>query len=173
VLARLETVPGIEEARVDWTGAYFLLKLAPTADTAAIPRLSGAVLGSDPVRLDTAAEEAHIAAFRRGEPWMRSGETLRLSGEEARVWGGRIADDTARDAGLDDAKSRSLKSLFQSELLRAFERAHASEGSLSERLSREWPALLQHTLEECRGFLSEEETSRVGDILRKRFGGSR
>ena len=116
---------------------------------------------------------SRIASFRRGDRWMRTGETLALSEEEARVLGERIADGIAGDLGLDDGRTASLRALFQTEIYRGFERAHASEGPLGQRLDREWPGLLDRVLAGSREFLTEEQVTRLGDALRARFGGGR
>ncbi|HEU4396084.1 MAG TPA: hypothetical protein VFS92_11000 [Planctomycetota bacterium] len=172
MLAQLEALPGVDEARVDWTGEHFLLLLGEQADPGDVERRVARVLGAAPARLEGAARAEKVASFRRGEAWMRSGETLRLSDEEARVLAVRTGDAIAGEMGLDGVKADALRELLREEIFRAFQRIHAAAGGLEERLERDAPVVLERIGAGCRRFLADDESEQVLAALRRRFGRS-
>lgn len=169
MLAQLDKVPGVAESRIDWTGHYFLLKVADGVEPEGVVDPAREVLGSGAQRLKAAAETEQIAAFEHGEPWMRSGETLRLSGEEARVLGDRFTTDAAKESGLDAAKTQRLRELVQDETKRLLESLHAEGGNVSDRFMTGWAPAVQRVHERSREFLTQAESDRVSEILRARF----
>lgn len=171
MLARLDTLPGIEESRVDWTGRYVLLKLRPGTDPAAVVPQAGEILAGGVRPLEGPAAEVQLASFRRGEPWMRSGETLRMSIEESKVLSLRLAQRAARDAGLEEDRTRRLEGLLKAELDAAIGGLHASGKPPDRtRFRRDWERLVDGLVERSRAFLDEAEASRVKEALLRGFG---
>jgi hypothetical protein len=164
VLARLDKTPGVRESRVDWTGRHFLLKLDPGADVGAVTRAAAAVLGAEARRVDADVEMAHVERYRRGEPWMRAGETRRLSAEEAGALAKRFAAGASRKAALSGEEARRLEEVLREEIGAAFERVHASEEPL-ERLGEEFPLVLERVTGRLMGFLTADKARRVTDAL--------
>jgi hypothetical protein len=166
VLARLDEVGGVRESRVDWTGHYFLLRLDPEADETRVAAAATSVLGDAATRADAETSARELDAFRRGEPWMRAGETLRLSREEARIIAARRAAEAARAGGLDESQTRRLAELVEAEVAAVFERIHAAGGGPGKRFAPEWAAALDRVMAGARGFLTEEQAARVREGLR-------
>ena len=75
MLASLEEIPGVREARVHHDGVYFLFALE--SDTAAFDVLEGArELLPDARRPPSGTETELVASFLRGETWLRSSDTV-------------------------------------------------------------------------------------------------
>lgn len=168
MLAQLDKVEGVAESRVDWTGRYFLLKIAPGRNpegvaTLAISTLKGAR------RLTAAQEAEQVAAYRRGEPWMRAGETLKLSQYEARVLAERFGDEAARKSGLDADQSRRLKVLIEEELSAAFQRVQGDDAQLVARFRKEWPVVVRRIAERSRDFTAGEQRNIIVETLEDCF----
>ena len=138
MLARLDGIEGVEASRVDWTGRHLLLVLKPGADSRRAVAEAKGLLGGRARRLGAAEEAAEVAAFERGEPWMRVGESARLSGREAEVLSARLAAQVAEGAGLDESEAARVATVLREELTAAFERAHEAGGEVR-RLDAELP----------------------------------
>jgi hypothetical protein len=129
VLARLNSIPGVIEARVEASGQVFQLDCAPTADPVGIPSAALAVLGKAaaiPAGEDSEPEPGDLGDI---EIWFNSRTVISLSLIEARIlarlWGGAAA----AYAGLDpDSANRFLAILFR-ELAREFKAMHAEGGT--------------------------------------------
>lgn len=154
---------------MDWTGRYILLRLSPEADEARVRTAAASILGEGTTRLDRAAEAKKIEAYRSGEPWMRSGETLRLSQEEARILARRFAGNAAGEAGLTEEASRRLVSILEEEIAAAFERMHASQEGPEHRFAGEWATVLERLTTRTRAFLTKEQDERVVASLRRQL----
>ena len=96
MLAQLESIQGVREARVDWTGQKFLLTVDGSIEPERILAATSKLLGPTIERLSPAEEQEQIATYKAGAPWLRSGETARMSAHEARVLAERYATDAAR-----------------------------------------------------------------------------
>ncbi|HKS16400.1 MAG TPA: hypothetical protein VJU16_03755 [Planctomycetota bacterium] len=125
-LARLDQLPGVVESRTDWEGRHVLIRLAPDATVDDVVIRATRILGTGSRRLAGAAESGQLASFRRGDPWMRSAETIRLSHHEASVLGARFARSASDRAGLDDGQRRKLEAILTEEIGKLFEWMHAS-----------------------------------------------
>jgi len=165
VLAQIDKLEDVRESRVDWTGRLVLLHLKETADEGRAIREAAGALGEGTHRVGPDVETASIAAYRRGEPWLRANETLRLSREEARVIAEHEGSLAAKEAGLSSEKTRKLIALVQQEVNAAFERVEKSEGSVGGKLRKELKAAELRSLERSREFLSKEEIERVASSL--------
>jgi len=153
VLAQLDSVPGVVESRVDWTGTRFLLRLARGADEAAIADQSAQVLGDRAVA-DDDEERAALEGLRRGETWMRSGETLRLSREESHILAERLGGQIAQQLDLTPQQRERLIAVFQRELFGAFARIHRSGDRTDATLEAQMRRGGARIVEACREFLS-------------------
>ena len=138
MLARLDKVPGVEESRSDWEGRLVLIRLAPDASLEAVLAGAKSVLGPRTRRLDPTAEGESVASFRRGDRWMSSKETSRMSRHEARVLGKRFADQAGGPAKLNESQRQRLEALLTVEINAAFERILASGEGLGATARREW-----------------------------------
>lgn len=156
MLARLDRIPGVVESRVDRSGRRFLLTLDPGADEGDVAREARSELGGDVDVLDREAEDALLASRRRGDTWVTSDETIRLSREEAGILAARFGEESAREIGLSVGKTRDLVEVLEKEVAAAFERFHGRGDALM--LFRdEQPAISARVLEASRSFLTEAE----------------
>jgi hypothetical protein len=162
VLALLDEVPGVAESRVDWTGRLFLLALEPHARADAIVPEARTVLGGDVRRLEPGAELAAVASYRRGDAWMRSGETVELSRTEARVLAQRHGQEAARAIGLDAQQTGRLIAVIEGEVAAAFERIHAAGRGLPADQGAIFAGVAEGTLAKSRAFLTAEQMQRLG-----------
>jgi len=165
VLARLDEIPGVAESRVDWTGKRFLLTLEGEASHDVVGERASVTLGDGARLLDD--EEVHdvLNSYRKGETWMRAGETLQLSRFEAGVLAKRYGDEAAAEIGLDEERTKKLVVLFEQELTRAFEHTHAGEGI--EDLPAEFESAAKRILDLSAGFLNSEQQAGLASYLRR------
>lgn len=155
MLARLDEIDGVAESRVDWTGTRVLVTLSANADKPRVETAVESALGADARVLDERATREVLDSYRKGEAWMRSGETLQLSRFEAGVLAKRHGAAAAAEIGLDEAKTQKLVALIEAELDRAFERAHA-EGGI-DALGGEIDAAGERVLDASGAFLDAEQ----------------
>jgi hypothetical protein len=170
VLAQLDRMPGVAESRVDWEGAHVLIRLSPGADARDVIARASAVLGEGALRLESAAEAEKLASWRRGDSWMRSGETIRLSRHEAGVLGARYAKGAAGPANLTGDQTTRLEKVLTDEIAGLFERMHAS-GTKPGQVSKE----LLHPLEtrirtRGREFATGPQTDAIFEALKSALG---
>lgn len=165
VLALLDDVPGVDESRVDWTGRFVLLKLQSGASTEAIVANADEILGGDVRRLDAHEEAEAIASYRRGDQWMRSGETRRLSREEARVIANRDGREAGREAGLTDDQTERFVAIMETEIAAAFGRIHDEGKGLPRRFDATFRDVVSKTLEKSATFLSEAQRHAIEDYF--------
>ena len=170
MLARLDEIPGVAESRVDWTGKRFLLSLEGVANKGHVEAEASSALGEGARLLDGDEVREVLDSYRKGEKWMRAGETLTLSRFEAGVLAKRYGNEVAADLGLDEEATRKLVTLFEQELNRAFDRTHAGQGI--EAVPAEFAAAAKRILESSAGFLDPQQQSALADYL-KRFEVSR
>ncbi len=168
MLRRLDGIPGVAESRVDWSGKFVLLGLAPGADREAVAATALALLGSRAGRLDPAAAAEQVAAFRRGERWMRAGETIEMSREEARVLSRRFAERAASEEGLATEETTRVMAALDEAISAATRRVHESGEA-----PRADPSRIQELLApveaRLREFLPEDRAARVAAALRRGF----
>ncbi|HEU4339144.1 MAG TPA: hypothetical protein VFS19_03675 [Planctomycetota bacterium] len=169
MLAQLDKVDGVHEARVDWTGKTLLIRVKDSADPDVVAAHATRHLGRNATRLSERRAAECVDGFRRGEPWLRAGETLQLSKHESKVLGKSLA---AKAGGSLDEKSRArLQEILEGELFALFSRIHAGEFTLEEGLERaareSGPRLHQRLLE----FLSPDQATAVMESLRSQLFG--
>lgn len=166
MLAQIDAVNGVQEARVDWTGQSFLLSLDASARPEKVLAELTTILGPTAQRLQPAEEQEQIGTFRSGAPWLRAGETARMSAHEASVLAQRYATDAARDAGLDEERSGRLIALVQDELEKLFGRFEQTGLPSRDVMTAEWRELAGRVAERSRAFLTDTEVERVAAYLR-------
>ena len=170
MLAQLDAIPGIGESRVDWEGKHVLIRLASGASAERV--LAGAIpiLGEGAARLDRAGEADRVASFRRGDPWMRSAETVRLSRHEAGVLGASLSKGAAAKAGLNDDQAKRVRSILTEEIGVLFERMHAS-GTRPNEVKHEDLAALERRLRTRFGeFLTGAQVDATIEHLKSAIG---
>ena len=164
MLAQLDGVDGVAESRVNWTGRAFLVRLKEGADEERVAAAIAPKLGASAKRVDPAV---HVASLRAGEPWMRSGETLKMSQHEAKVLGGRAAAKAAEASGVDAGK---LTAIIEEELVAAFARIQGTYKDLDEGFKKEWPTLIERVKERSRAFATEKQAAAIGESLAAALG---
>jgi hypothetical protein len=161
----LDEIHGVAESRVDWTGTRFLLTLEGDATKSRIGELAASTLGEGARLLDNDEVRDVLDSYRKGETWMRAGETLRLSRFEAGVLAKRYGNEAAAEMALGEEEKRKLVSLFEQELDRAFESAHAGEGIKA--VPAEFEAAAKRILDSSAGFLNSEQQASLADYLKR------
>lgn len=166
MLARLDAVPGVAESRVEASGRFFLLALAPGADPAAVVAAARGALRGRGRALDAAAAAAQLDARERGDPWLSAREVHALSYVEGRIVAFRAADAVAASAGLDGAARAALAEAARAELFLAIERVHAEGGRESSGwFYEEWPRLAAAIAARLRDAVPAPLHGRVAEAL--------
>ena len=169
VLAQLEKVDGVREVRVDWTGRTLLFRVSDSADPDAVAAHANKHLGGKASRLPEPRAAECVESYRRGDPWLRAGETLQLSNHESKVLGKSLAAKAG--ASLDERSRTRLQTILEDELFALFSRVHAGEFDLKEALERgareSAPRVHQKLLE----FLSPDQATAVMESLRAQIFG--
>ena len=159
----------MRESRVDHSGRYFLLALDRDANTDRIVERARDTL-ADARRPEDRVETELIESYRRGDRWMRAGETARLSREEAHILAARHASDAASHLGLDEGKAQKLAAVMDEETVAAFDRIHAAGGGLGPKAQHEFQDGARRVIERSRSFLSEEEVARLSEYIASFLG---
>jgi len=147
-----------------------LIRLAPGAAPEDVVARATPILGKGARRLDAAAEAEQLASFRRGDPWMRSGETIRLSRHEAGVLGARLARDASGRAGLDESQAKRLAAVIKEEINAYFERMHASGTNPEEVKKEDLGPVEQRLRTRCLTFASSAQTDAINEVLKSVVG---
>ena len=166
VLARLQALPGLAQARVDSSGRFFWIEVAGGVEVAEAARAVGTVLGAKARALPDAEAAAQLAARPRGDPWLTTAEVMTLSYVEARLLSVRLAGEARRQSGAGPAEGEALAEAIRLELFGAMERVHAEGGrSSSGWIYDEWPALAEAAAGRCAAVLPPEVRARVAELL--------
>lgn len=164
MLAQLDRLEGVAESRVDWSGREILIRLRTGASPDGVAASAVAHLGSRAQRADPAAA---IKSFRDGDPWMRAGETLKLSKHESIVLGRHYAAQASRDI-LDAEGQGRLALILADEIYAVFERVHAGEIHLNNAMRLESGASLDRIHARLREFASDDQARAIVEALRSR-----
>ena len=168
MLASLQEVEGVAEAKVDHSGRYFLLVLEPGAEPRRAVEQARRWL-EDAERVEPSVEAALVEGYRDGERWFGPRDAERLSREEAR----HLAESEGRAAaaalGLDAERAEKLVRVLEQELARAFERIHAAGGGLGERADAEFAAAAARFVERSAAFLTPDEARRLRERAEQRL----
>ena len=164
MLARIDKIPGVAEARVDRSGRRFLLTIEPGADEAEIVRRTRELIGADADLLDEEAESEALASRRRGDLWVNSAQTIRLSLEEARILAVGMGEDAAAALELSEESTRRLVEAIEKEIGAAFSRLHGRPDAL-QALAGEQSVIAERVLEASRSFLTAEQVAALREFL--------
>ena len=164
MLASLDGISGVREARVHHDGIYFLLELEPEAVVGDVVKSARELL-PDGRRPTSDVEAELIASYRHGATWLRAGDTRELSREEAHILAKRHGEQAAQALSLDETKRRRMIQILDEETVAAFERVHAEGGGLGAKARDEFERAARRTVERCRTFLDERECSRLAEFL--------
>ena len=168
VLASLEAVEGIEEAKVDHSGRYFLLVLELGVEADEVLARARRWL-SDAERAETSVEASLVEGYRRGARWFGPQDVDELSREEARHLAECEGAVAAQALGLDAARAAKLVTVLEEELARAFERIHAAGGGLGERAAAQFEAAAARVVERSATFLTPDEVRRLHEHCEERL----
>ena len=170
MLARLDEIEGVAESRVDWTGKRFLRGWEDGAGMDQVEAQALETLGEGARSLDDGEVRDVLNSYRKGETWMRAGETLQLSRFEAGVLAKRFGGEAAAEIGLDDEGTTKLVALFEQEFIRAFERTHAGQGI--ESVPQEFESASKRILDASASSMTPDQHAALAQYL-KRFEESR
>jgi hypothetical protein len=165
VLASLDEIPGVREARVDHDGVYFLFALEPDASTWAVVESAREFL-PDAHRPAPKKEEELVESYLSGATWLRSGDTKELSREEAHILAQRHGQQAATFLGLDETKTKQMLRILDEETVAAFDRVHAAGGGLGPESHREFEIGTQRTIQRCKAFLDAREIAGLEEYLK-------
>jgi hypothetical protein len=166
VLARLEEVEGVAGARVEATGRFFALVLAPGADEVRTLAAVEAALRTPPRRLPPGEAAAQLARAGRGDPWFSRAEVAELCFVEARLLAARAEGAVASAANLDPAERGAVGDALRDELFLAMERVLAEGGRESSGwFYAEWPAIAARASARAAGVLAPEKSGRAAAAL--------
>jgi len=159
VLARLDALEGVEQARVEVTGRHFVVRIAPDADLAELSSRALSILGPDSRLLAPPWSDSEVAAHGRGELWLASDMARTLSLIEARMLASSLGAAAARAARLGAQAAYELHEILHQELVAAFEQVHDRGGTTD----KSWWV---------RGFAAafERVTSRLTDLTPAQIG---
>ena len=165
MLAQLEEQPEITEARVDWSGRKFLLQSSRgNVSSLALRILTDA--GYDAKAVDAAP---FVESYRAGEPWLRGGETLKLSTKEAEVLAGRWSREAGGRIGLTEEETARTESVLREELMERFRAVHEG-GGIGARDRAGLHRAFGRTGDRCAAFLGESRSAELVEALRKIVG---
>jgi hypothetical protein len=166
VLARLEAVEGIADARVEAGGRFFAVTLAEGADEGTALAGAAAALRCAPRRLPPDEAALQLRARAAGDPWLGRAEVASLSFLESRLLASRGAAAVAGAAGLPDAERGALEDAFRDVLFLAMERVLGEGGRDSSGwFYVEWPALAEEIARRAAPALAPERRSLAADAL--------
>lgn len=156
MLARLDDIAGVNEARVDRSGV--LLRLSASASAIALVHEELRSAGYDAAPLE-AAERVDVLA--RVTDWYGTAGAAELSGEEAAILARRISAAFVRAGGT---ATPAVELLVRQELEAAFaeSRHGAPHGAAQERCAAA-------VIERARPILGEGAAERLGAHVRKAF----
>ena len=156
MLARLDDIPGVTEARVDRSGV--LLRLTASAGAIALAQDELRTAGYDATALDPAERDDVLA---RVTDWYGTAGAAELSGEEAAVLARRISATFVREGGT---LTPPVEALIREELEAAFadSRHGAPRGAAQERCAAA-------VIERARSALGKRAAERLGAHVRRAF----
>jgi hypothetical protein len=166
VLARLEKVEGLAAARVEGTGRFFALTLAPGADEARTLAEVEVALRKPPRRLPPDEAQAQLARAERGDPWFTRTEVSELCFLEARMLAARAEGAVATAARLRSFEREAVGDALREELFEIMERVLAEGGRESSGwFYVEWPGIAARAAARAAGIVAAEKRERVAAAL--------
>ncbi len=128
MLARIDAIDGVIEARVEVTGRHFVVRFTPGADVDALSALVLQALGPGSVRVDPPWNASELGSYGRGELWLCHATIRTLSLIEARIAAVQMGSTAAKAAGLDSREAFVLQEALHQELVAEFEKIHDAGG---------------------------------------------
>ena len=166
MLARLEEVEGIAGVRVEATGRFLALVLAPGADEARALAAVEVVLRRPPRRLSPEGAAAQLARVDRGDRWIGRAELPGLCYLEARMIAACAEGQVATAARLRPHEREAVGEALRVELFEIMERVLAEGGRDSSGwLHGEWPALAARAAARAAEVIAPEKLERVAAAL--------
>lgn len=165
MLAQIETIQGVSEVRVDWTGRYFLVRHSPSVEPTAVVECVAKILGPTTRRLPAKQEEEQLRSFREGAPWLKAGETARLSKHEAETLATRYATTAAQALGLDATRTSKVVAIVREELVAMFKRFESTGLPARAEMMEAWKQMSERVAARSRDSLTESEAERLGEAL--------
>jgi hypothetical protein len=168
VLARLRSLPGIADARVECSGTFFALSLQQGADAEAALRAVRDVLGPGSRRLTSDEAAAQLEARFRGEVWFTEEQIRGLSYVEARIITGRALTAATKGLSLPEAEKDRVREAIRVEVFAAIDRVHDEGGrSSSGWFAEEWPHIVERLRRRLVGAVPEPALAEVAARLRQ------
>jgi hypothetical protein len=166
VLARLEQVDGIAGVRVEATGRFFVIDLAPGADEDRVLAAVGGALRRPPRRLSPEDATAQLAGAGRGDPWFTRADVATLCYLEARMLAARGEGAVASAAKLRPFEREAVGEALRVELFAIMERVLGEGGRDSSGwFYGEWPGIAARTAARCAGQVAPEKHDTVAAAL--------
>lgn len=166
VLARLAQVEGLGEVRVEATGRFFAVTLAPGAAEGEALAGVAAALRQAPRRLSPEDGAAQLARAGRGDPWFGRADVAQLCFVEARVLASRGEGALASAARLAAGEREAVGEALRIELFEVMERVLAQGGRESSGwFYVEWPALAARVAARSAEAVAPEKRERVAAAL--------
>jgi hypothetical protein len=157
----------VAESRVEASGCFFLVVLAPGAEEGRVVAEAMTALRGRAARLEPAAAAAQLAARPRGDPWLSAREIVGLSYVEARIVATTTAARVAAQAGLDGRATAAVAEALRLELFAAVERVHAEGGRESSAwFYAAWPAIAAAAADRSAAALGPEARGPAAAALR-------
>jgi len=143
VLARIESLEGVEWAAVEATGRY----LAVRPRSGAGPEVAAAVeraLGPRGRRAEESLARSQLSARDRGDPWFTARQAHALSYIEGRLVSVHVAAKVGAELGLDRGARDALAEAVRVVFFAVLERVHAEGGRESSGwFYVEWPGIAE------------------------------
>lgn len=166
MLARLEAVEGVAEARVEATGRVFALVLEEGASEEVALAGAASALRRPPRRLAPADAAAELARRGAGDRWYGRAEAPELCFLEARMLAARGAVEVGAAVGLEAAERARVEGALREVLFVVMERVLAQGGRDSSGwIQEEWPALAAAVAARCAPGVAPERRGRVAAAL--------
>lgn len=166
MLARLDQVEGIGGARVDATGRFFAVELAPGADEARVLAAAEGALGRPPRRLSPEEGAAQLARSGRWDPWFTRTDVAALCFLEARILAARGEGAVASAAKLRAFEREAVGEALRAELFDVMERVLAEGGRDSSGwFYGEWPGIAARAAARSAGQVAPEKHEKVAAAL--------
>ena len=140
MLARIESVEGVEWAAVEATGRFLAVRPRAGVGAGAVAAEVERRLGGRGRRAGEALARSQLAARERGDPWFTAREAHALSYVEGRLVSVHVSSRVARELGLGGEAKEALAEAVREVFFGVLERVHGEGGRESSGwFYAEWP----------------------------------